>query len=233
MNQEGSNQAHLEEVLDQEFHVLEDPSQIAVLRSQVRQAMIGIICKSGPISVPEIAEHLRKPDKSLYHHMRVLLKSNLVYEYDEQSDGRYTTKRYAARYNKFVFPREPEDDKTLNLILEIVGAGFRSSVRALRNEIKEGTVTREGPQRNLASGCFHGWVTPEELARVNDALNAIISTISVDAEPSPGATHVTYNFAFHRTPGMLEEGCPSEEPIGSNPEAQDQPKDADLNQGSS
>lgn len=187
---------------DRKSFVLEDPEQIAAMRSQVRQMLVGTLCRSGPMSVPELAERLGKSDKSLYHHVKVLVECGLIYEYDQANDGRYTMTRYMASHNSFVFPREPKDDATLDLIMEIFSSGFRAAVRAIRSEVKGRTSTRTGPGRNLASGRFHGWLTADELAKINESLDTIMSLMSVDKEQTPGATHFTINFAFHRTPGM-------------------------------
>lgn len=222
-----SNSVRPEDMPAEDVYVVERPEQIAALRSQVRQEVIEIICRYGPISVPEMAAKLARSDKSLYHHVKILVECDLVIEDIVSIAGRQV-RQYRAVSDQFVFPTNPTDTETIELVADVVSSGFRGAARAIENELLSGTATRRGGGRNLVAGRFQGWVNKRELAKINRCINEVISMLSTDKEPSKNAQHITVNFGLYRTPGVS--GRPGGTPSGTQ-RADGHPGGRDASEG--
>ena len=62
----------------QRKHVIRTPRELEALRSTVRQGLIAVLEREGPLTVREMAAHLERTPESLYHHVRVLEEAGLL-----------------------------------------------------------------------------------------------------------------------------------------------------------
>lgn len=66
-----------------------------LLASPVRVEIVGLLQTHGPSSIRELASHLGRPADGLYHHVRLLLKAQLLREEEKRAVGKRQEAVYA------------------------------------------------------------------------------------------------------------------------------------------
>jgi len=148
------------------------PDQIRSLCSPMRHEIHQVVLSQGEASVREIAEQMGRKPASLYRHIDQLVEVGLLIEMGTKSTARrdakmYTTKLEFMRYR----PRKPE-------MVEALGEFARSSLKdtglKITKSFDAGTAVLPVPHRDIFIGSPAGWLDENELAELNEHIDAII-----------------------------------------------------------
>jgi DNA-binding transcriptional ArsR family regulator len=161
-------------------------SQIRALASPVRQAIVDALEAAGPCSVAELAGLLgRRPDR-LYYHVRILVRHGLV-EADERRSG---SGRAEAVYDLPGRPTRlryaPEERGNATAVTKVVASMLRSALRSFRRSLRPNAVVA-GPQREVWASRRTVWLTPAELAEVNQHLERLLALTGGGKRPRDDA----------------------------------------------
>lgn len=149
---------------------VEGAAQLRALAAPARQEICDCLATVGPVTVNELAEHLGRPADALYFHVRRLVKVGLVVELDREKTGRHLTARYdlAARPLKLKYRRA-----TKKQVEKVIGAATRAGLRDFEHAYDQLAEEQVEGRRDLWAGRAKGWLTPDELAQVNQLLTQV------------------------------------------------------------
>lgn len=161
---------------------VETVAQLRALAAPARQEICDCLATVGAATVNELAEHLGRPADALYFHVRRLVKVGLVVELDREKTGRHVTSRYdlAARPLKLKYRRS-----TKKQVEKVIGAATRAGLRDFEHSYDQLAESQVEGQRDLWAGRAKGWLTTDEVARVNQLL-AQIHEILFQGHPEAG-----------------------------------------------
>lgn len=163
---------------------VDDPAQIRLLGSPVRNDVLVFLDGEGPATVAEIARGLGRPADTLYYHLGRLEGAGLVVRRggDEAAafdvPGRPFTLRYRA-----------DDPDNVAAIADAVGTTLRSAERRFGEALEEGRFELAGPARNLWASRGRGRLTDDEVVEVNDAIRRIFEIFRAAAGSDEGRMH--------------------------------------------
>lgn len=165
---------------------VDDPAQIRLLGSPVRNDVVLFLDGEGPATVASIARGLGRPADTLYYHLGRLEEAGLIVRRGEDGGeaavfdvpGRPVTLRY-----------RPDDPANAAAIVDAVGTTLRSVERRFGAALAEGAFELSGPERNLWASRGRGRLTDAELAEVNEAIRRILAIFRGAAGSDGGRMH--------------------------------------------
>jgi DNA-binding transcriptional ArsR family regulator len=146
------------------------PAQLKTLASPVRQELLDLLISTGPASIAQLAERLERAPDSLYFHVRQLVKAGLVVEAERRQVGRHVFTTYRAAVHSLRVDRSKVHRADLGKVVRTLG---RLAIRDYQRAIGASSATGDGPARNHAGSRCRGWLTKQELARVNHLLEEL------------------------------------------------------------
>lgn len=152
--------------------LVEDPEQIRLLGSTVRQDIVDHLDFAGPSTVPELAAALGCPTDTLYYHLNLLLEAGLLVRHDREDDRRMVVDLPASsvevRYHR-------DDRPAVEAIVSAVATLLRSAERRFAGALDDDELPLEleGPRRNHWASRVRGRLTEAEVVEVNEAIRAI------------------------------------------------------------
>jgi DNA-binding transcriptional ArsR family regulator len=171
------------------------PAQMRALISPMRQEIVDALESAGPCSIARLAELLSRPADTLYFHIRKLLKVGLVIEAERRKEGRHVF----ALYDVFARPLRLayEPPARARDVTSVVAGALRLGMRDFKRGIADATPeqTLPTPARELWGARAKGWVSRQELARVNELLAEVLSTLRT-GQPSADAKAVSVCFVL-------------------------------------
>ncbi len=136
---------------------------LRVLGSATRQEIVDALTSGGPVTIAELAEMLGRKADALYFHVRMLVKAGLVVERDSVTVHGRSTAVYAV-------PAPIRLDYAAGArreLARVVRQAVRLAAREFERACMAGADAGAGNQRELWGGRVMGWVSDDELARVN------------------------------------------------------------------
>jgi len=149
---------------------IEQPEQIEVLNSPVRQEIVDSVAVRGPCSVAELAEELGVPADSLYYHVRKLVRAGLLIEHGTRKTDRREEAIYKLPADKIRLRYNLDDPVNMHLISRTVASMLRVTERSFTEGTTSDEAVIEGPLRNLWAGRYKVWLTEDELHEVNQLI---------------------------------------------------------------
>ena len=155
------------------YYHIEDPAQLELLASPVRQDILDSLESMGPSSVSELSQAVGLPADALYYHVNKLLAVGLVLERGTRASERrdetvfsLPARRIRLRYD----PANPEQASSAN---KIVSSMLRTGGRDFEAGLQSESAVATGPGRNLWGARLKGWLSASQLREVNDLLEQL------------------------------------------------------------
>lgn len=155
--------------------VIAKRAQLGALASSARQEIVDVLSGMGTASIAEIAAALGRPADALYYHLRELVRVGLVVRSVRKHGG-----RDEALFRTVAPTLERRYDSSHTL--RVIDSMLRLSVRDFRRAFASGGVMA-GPRRELWALRATGWLTPSEVARVNQNMRVLRDDISKPRRP--------------------------------------------------
>jgi DNA-binding transcriptional ArsR family regulator len=168
----------------------------------MRQEIVDALESAGPCSIAALAAILNRPADSLYFHIRRLLKVGLVIESDRRKDGRHVFAMYDVCARPLQLTYDPPVRRAD--IARVVGAALRLGIRDFNRALSDsGERWRtSGPARELWGGRAKGWVTPDQLTRINALIGELLALTRGGSPDAPNATPVSLGFVLAPAPAV-------------------------------
>jgi len=165
-----------------------DPEQIRALCSPMRHAIQQVVLSQGETSVREIGEQLGRKPASLYRHIDRLVEVGLLIECGTKSTARRDAKVYSSKLEFFRYrDRDPE---MVDAIASFARASLKEAGNKLTSTFKKGDAVLRVPHRDTFIGSPSGWLEPDDMAELNEHIDAIIALLA-DKPRKPGTKRVT------------------------------------------
>ena len=176
--------------------ILHAPAHLRALHTPARQEIVDTLDAAGPCSVARLAELIGRPADSLYHHLRRLVRVGLVVE-ERHKEGRHVFAIYRLQVRplklRYERPACSAD------VVGVVGAAHRLAWREFRRAMGRGDAITSGPRRTLWGARAKGWLSPDELERVNRLLGEVIELLRAGT-PARGRVPVSASFLLAPSP---------------------------------
>jgi DNA-binding transcriptional ArsR family regulator len=154
---------------------IEDPAQLELLASPVRQDILDHLEAMGPSSVTELSRSVGLPADALYYHVRKLLAVGLLVERGTRPGDRRDETVFALPSPAIRLRYDPADADQALSVGKIASAMLRSSDRDFQAGLRSEKAVAEGRGRNLWSARVKGWLDAGQLREVNELLNRLHS----------------------------------------------------------
>lgn len=172
---------------------LSQPAQVRALASPARQEICDTIEAAGPVTIARLAELMGRPADALYFHVRRLAKVGLLVEREPVKEGRHTAAVFdVVRRPLRLSYASPVKSKD---IARVAAGIVRLASRDFGHAVASGSEAVDGPRRSVWAARSKGWLTPEELERVN-ALLSEAARVLRGARPRPGARAIALSFVL-------------------------------------
>ncbi len=170
------------------------PDQIRALCSPMRHEIHQVVLSQGEASVREIAEQMGRKPASLYRHIDQLVEVGLLFDIGTKSTARrdakvYTTKLEFMRYR----PRKPEMIEALG---EFARASLKDTGQKITKTFDQGDAILPVPHRDVMVGSPAGWLDEDELAELNEHIDAIIGLMA-DKPRKPNAKRMVVSIGMY------------------------------------
>ncbi len=134
------------------------------------------------MSVKELASAVGRKPSAVYHHIKLLLATDLICDAGSRIVNRRHERLFRTPSRRMRMLRALADPQNREQIKELVAATARQSVRDLHCALDRDGVLTEGEQRNL--GVFRLVNTPGEksLREINRRLDEIAEILWADSE---------------------------------------------------
>ena len=153
-----------------EIFWIDQPDQIKVLGSAMRQEIVDVLSVTGPCSIAELAHELGVAADSLYYHVRKLKQAGLLVEQDARVRGKQTEAVYGLPGEALAFRYDKTNPANVEAVGKAVGSMLRSAERDFHAGFRSERSVPEGEARNLWASRVRAWLTEEERVEVNQLL---------------------------------------------------------------
>lgn len=167
-------------------------AQVRALVSPARQEMIDALDAAGPCSVSALAALVGRAPDGLYFHLRRLQSCGLIKECGRSQQGRHAWALYdvAQRPVRLDYDALPPDS-----VAAVIAAAMRLGMRDFKRAMHKGGVTVRGKDRNLWGARIKGWITPQNIRRVNSLLSELRDLMH-NRGPAKGTKAMSVSFIF-------------------------------------
>jgi predicted transcriptional regulator len=150
-----------------------DLAQVRALASPVRQDIVDAVTAMGVVSVATIAQTLGRAPNALYFHIQRLERLGLLVRRETPVTRGRPSVAYDVPGRPMVLVYQPAQSRTRvpmgKLVRSMAASASRSFLRAYG---PDATVT--GLDRNLWASRSKGWLSPQELRKVNRHLQELM-----------------------------------------------------------
>lgn len=172
--------------------VLDDPDALRFMANPIRWEIIDALTSLGECSAADIADFTARARTSLYPHLQGLLEHGLIHE----SGTRLMGKRYEQLYvpaahsidTRFI----KDDPDNIEFHVTLAKAAARLCSRRMERAMRHEDANPRTKKRNLHLNLMNLWVSPSELAELNEMIDRI-SKMGRDSRPGDGKSliHLT------------------------------------------
>jgi len=156
--------------------------------------MLDWIAASGPATVAELSEHLRRPADRLYYHVRLLERAGLLVGELDSARGR-SEMRFDVPGRPLLMEYQPSNRRAVKRVI----AGVLRSARAdFDRAIADPAVRANGPVRELWAGRIEAILTAEDVTLLNAALEKLFAVMG-QSRPRTGDANA-YQFTWVVSP---------------------------------
>lgn len=172
---------------------IRDVRQLRLLVSPVRQAILDVLEGTRDCPVAELARVLNRPADALYYHLRLMESAGLLVE--KRARGERACKAYGLRRRGTVLEYQPSSKSNASAVTRIVASMLRDASRSFRRAYAPGETLR-GPQRTLWAGRRMGWLTAEQVGRLNAKISQISRLLEKGTKHSPKSRLFAFTHVF-------------------------------------
>jgi len=179
--------------------MIDDEAQLEALASTVRLDLVDTLQALGEASVPELAARLGRPADGLYYHLRALTEVGIVRVVGEQKRGRSAETVYSVEDpdGRLAIRHNSKTPRARAAVQKIVRSMLSAAEREYRQCSDTPDCVVEGPERELWPSRAVGWLSKEDLVRVNSLLVELNSLMSGQRS---GPTQKLYALQFSLAP---------------------------------
>src|SRR5689334_8635692 len=160
------------------------PRQLRAVASPVRQEILDLLARGGPMTAAELGRLLRRPADGLYYHLRALRNVGLIAEELAASANGRSEARFRTVAREPALRHDPSPKGNTKEITAIVASMLRLGGRDFRVAAANPSVRTEGPRRELWALRAVGWLSPDDLGGVNAKMQALRDAVA--RRPSGG-----------------------------------------------
>lgn len=186
-------------------YLVKSHKQLLALASPGREDITDAVAILGPCGVTELAKFLGRSRHSLYYHIRALRDCGLLIETRVQGNGVKPTAHYDLPGRPILVRYDLGSPKSRRAVIAVGRARFRAGQRGFVRGCSSDNAVVEGPRRNLWVAHWKGWLTVDELEKVNRLLHELVDVFT----PSPGESkelRSAYELTFGVAPVISAKG---------------------------
>lgn len=177
-------------------HVVSDLSQLKALSHELRQLILGTLCKE-PMTTKQVAKKLGQPPTKLYHHVAILEEAGLLRLVETRQNRGTTEKYYQAVAGRFEVG-ETAIGKDSEGVDALFGGAFESAlgdIRKLASQVGDDGKELSG-MAMMARGAID--LTPEEFELFIEKISEFIAFFREN--PTPRAKRHSVILAVYQQP---------------------------------
>jgi DNA-binding transcriptional ArsR family regulator len=154
------------------------PRQLRAVASPVRQEVLDLLARAGPMSAAELGRLLQRPADGLYYHLRALGKVGLIAEEPGPSANGRSEARFRTVAAEPALRHDPSPKGNSKQVTAIVASMLRLGARDFRAAAARTDVRTEGARRELWALRAVGWLSPADLAGVNAKMQGLRDAVA-------------------------------------------------------
>ena len=147
--------------------------QLQCLASPVRMDIVDHLVGRGAMSIKELAASMGRQPSSIYYHMNMLVKAELVVEAGSQVSNRRAELLYETRAPRMRLQKALSDPANHETIDRTVGAISRQAHRDFVQGLNHPQAQLDGAERNLGFFRLINRPSPESLREINGYIERI------------------------------------------------------------
>jgi len=161
------------DVEDKDVYWVLRKDQLECLASTVRMDIVDHLVGNGRMSIKQLAASMGRQPSSIYYHINMLVKAELVVEAGSQVSNRRTEVLYATRAPRMRVQKALADPANHETIDRTVGAVCRQAHRDFVEGLSHPDARLDGPERNLGFFRLINRPSPESLREINGYIERI------------------------------------------------------------
>lgn len=161
------------EANDQDTYWVLRKDQLECMASTVRMDIVDHLVGNGQMSIKQLAASMGRQPSSIYYHIDMLVKAELVVEVGTQISNRRSEVLYATRAPRIRLQKALADPDNLETIDRTVGAVCRQAHRDFVEGMTHPDAQLEGPERNLGFFRLINRPSAESLREINGYIERI------------------------------------------------------------
>jgi len=163
----------------------------AVLASPVRIELIGALQACGPSSIRDLARHMNRPADGLYHHVRLLLRADVIRQTDERKVGRHREAIYALVAPRIGAALDPASPDGRQAAVRAAQAALRLAAREFAAAINASAKPGAGKRTpGLRASRQKVWLSDRALAQLHKSLQRIERFLNAETRQRSGRLYV-------------------------------------------
>src|SRR3954465_11455539 len=143
------------------------PRQLQAIASPGREDIIDAVGLLGPSTVPDIAAALHRSRHGLYYHVSALVKVGLLVEAGVKLVAGKPAKLYDLPGRPLLVEYDLHSARSRRAVVRLGETRLRNAARGFRRACDPSVAVVSGPRRNVWVARWQGWLTNEDLERVN------------------------------------------------------------------
>jgi DNA-binding transcriptional ArsR family regulator len=137
-----------------------------------------MLSQMGTVPVAELSAALGRPADAIYYHLRALERAGLVIRAGSRKQGKRQAALFRTISPDLSLEYQVGPKGNAREITAIVSSMLRLGARDFRRAFQRGGATVSGPRRELWALRRAGWLTPEEMIKVNRSIESLASAVS-------------------------------------------------------
>lgn len=159
-------------------HVIRNKKELAALVSGARQEIVDVLSQMANLSVAELAAALGRPADAIYYHLRILQRARLVVCVGNRNHGQRQEQLFRTILPNLRMEYRTGKGGNAGEITAIVRSMLRLGARDFGHAFRGGNAKVAGRGRELWALRTTGWVTPDELVKVNRSISSLARAVS-------------------------------------------------------
>lgn len=159
-------------------HVIRNKKELAALVSGARQEIVDVLSQMADPSVAELAVALGRPADAIYYHLRILQRAGLVVCAGSRNHGQRQEQLFRAISPDLRLEYRTGKRGNAREITAIVRSMLRLGARDFDHAFHRGNAKVSGPGRELWALRTTGWLTPDEVVKINRSISFLARAVS-------------------------------------------------------
>lgn len=159
-------------------HVIRSTTELAALVSGARQEIVDVLSRMANPCVAELAAALGRPADAIYYHLRILQRAGLVVCVGSRNHGQRKEQLFRTVSPDLRIEYRRGEGGNGREITAIVRSMLRLGARDFDHAFQGGNGKVSGPKRELWALRTTGWLTPDEVIKVNRSISSLAAAVS-------------------------------------------------------